>query len=55
LSGHYAPEVKFQTKNLALVLLGAVALALVGTSCNTTRGLGQDVEKLGDKIQEKSR
>ena len=41
-------------KRLSLLLVGAVLLALVGTGCNTANGVGKDVEKLGDKIQEKS-
>ena len=39
-------------KSIALLLIGAVFLA--GTGCNTTKGLGKDVEKLGDKIQDKA-
>lgn len=37
-----------------LLLLGAVILAFAAgtTSCGTTRGLGEDIEKTGDKIQE---
>lgn len=33
---------------------GAAMLLLAGatTSCSTTRGFGQDVEKTGDKIQD---
>jgi predicted small secreted protein len=46
---------KFTSKSFVLLLLGAAAVAFAGTSCNTTHGLGKDVEKLGDKIQEKSR
>ena len=41
-------------KRLALLLVGAALLALVGAGCNTANGVGKDVEKLGDKIQEKS-
>ncbi len=38
----------------ALLLTGASLILIAGasTSCNTTRGFGQDVEKTGDKIQE---
>jgi len=35
-----------------IVVLIAAALTLAG--CNTMQGLGKDVEKLGDKIQEKA-
>jgi len=41
-------------KRLALFLLGVVLLAIAGPGCNTANGVGKDVEKLGDKIQEKS-
>ena len=43
-----------QTKHLALILIVASFFALASTGCNTTKGLGKDVEKLGDKIQEKA-
>jgi len=41
-------------KRLALLLLTATAIALA-TGCQTSKGFGKDVEKLGDKIQEKSK
>jgi len=41
-------------KRVTLLLLGAALIALVGPGCNTTKGLGKDVEKLGDKIQDKA-
>jgi entericidin A len=37
---------------LALSLAFAAALLLNG--CNTTKGLGKDVERAGEKIQEKA-
>ncbi len=37
-----------------LVLLTAALLAWVTAGCQTSKGFGQDVEKLGDKIQEKA-
>ncbi len=37
-----------------LVLLTAALLALATAGCQTSKGFGQDVEKLGDKIQEKA-
>ena len=40
-----------KTKLLSLVLLSA-ALALLGTGCNTTQGLGEDIEKAGNEIQD---
>ena len=39
-------------KVIALVLLAASAYVLAG--CNTVHGFGQDVEKVGEKMQEKS-
>ena len=41
-------------KRSALLLLAAAALAVNVAGCNTANGVGKDVEKLGDKIQEKS-
>lgn len=37
-----------------LLLLAGVILAFAAgsSSCGTTRGLGEDIEKTGDKIQE---
>ena len=45
---------KSEFKSVALLLLGTLIIALAVTSCNTANGLGKDVEKLGDKIQDKS-
>jgi len=33
----------------------AVLLALVSSGCQTSKGLGKDVENLGEKIQDKAR
>jgi entericidin A len=41
-------------KSVAALLLGVALLSSVVTGCNTTKGLGKDVEKLGDKIQDKA-
>lgn len=54
-AGRYINPMKSNMKRLSLLLMSAVLFAFVGTGCNTTNGLGKDVEKLGDKIQEKSR
>jgi entericidin B len=35
-----------------LALLAAVVLAGVVTGCNTTRGVGQDLESVGEDIQD---
>ena len=45
---------KSNTKPLVLLVLAAVLFAFVGAGCNTANGVGKDVEKLGDKIQDKS-
>jgi predicted small secreted protein len=42
-------------KRLALLLLTATVIGLTTTACQTSKGFGKDVEKLGDKIQEKSK
>ena len=41
------------SKLIALLITGSL-LALVTVGCQTSKGFGKDVEKLGDKIQEKS-
>jgi len=41
-------------KGLALFLLAAAFLAIATVGCQTSKGFGKDVEKLGDKIQDKS-
>ena len=40
-------------KAITTATLVAVALLLAG--CNTMKGFGQDVQKVGDKIEEKAR
>jgi predicted small secreted protein len=40
-------------KLIALLIIGSL-LTLVTVGCQTSKGFGKDVEKLGDKIQEKS-
>ena len=40
-------------KKIATLLALCFAFALAG--CNTVRGFGQDVQKVGDKIEEKAR
>lgn len=44
----------FPLQRLALPLLAAAVLTLLSAGCNTAKGVGKDVEKLGDKIQDKS-
>jgi predicted small secreted protein len=41
-------------KNFVQLLIALALLGLATTGCQTSKGFGKDVEKLGDKIQEKS-
>ena len=41
-------------KHIVALLCIATLLAIVGTGCNTAHGFGKDMEKAGDKIQEKT-
>ena len=52
---NYSASMNSSLKHLALLLLTAAFFALVSTGCQTSKGFGKDVEKLGDKIQEKSK
>ena len=45
-------ELKERTMKVMMSLLIAATFVLAG--CNTMHGMGHDVEKVGDKIQEKS-
>lgn len=38
-------------KRLILLVLASALLTLVGTSCNTVRGVGRDVEHAGYHIE----
>ena len=42
-------------KRLTLFLLAAAFFAIVSTGCQTSKGFGKDVEKLGEKIQDKAK
>jgi predicted small secreted protein len=42
-------------KQVALLLVGTAFVALATTGCQTGKGFGKDVEKLGEKIQDKAR
>ena len=42
-------------KRLALLVLASAAWTLIGTSCRTVRGFGQDVEHVGGHIEHASR
>lgn len=36
----------------ALLALGIVAISLTTTACNTVKGLGRDIESVGEKGEE---
>lgn len=42
-------------KSTLLTLALGLACALFASGCNTMRGLGQDTERAGEKIQENAR
>lgn len=42
---------KSSHKRFALLLLAAVLWTIAGTSCNTVRGVGRDVEHAGGHIE----
>lgn len=42
-------------KSLTALLLGAAMVAFTFSGCNTTQGMGEDVEDLGEEIQEAAR
>lgn len=41
-------------KSTLLALAAAMICAMLFTGCNTMRGLGQDTERAGEKIQQKA-
>jgi entericidin A len=44
-----------KTAILKFVMLGMIGVGVIGLSgCNTMQGLGKDVSKLGDKIENKA-
>jgi predicted small secreted protein len=47
--------VKSSPKSVALLIATLAACLLTATGCQTSKGLGKDVENLGEKIQEKSK
>ena len=38
-----------------ITTIAALSLAFLLAGCNTMRGFGQDVQKVGDKIEEKAK
>jgi len=51
----YLVSMNSNMKRFVLILIGTALLAIFSTACNTSKGFGKDVEKLGDKIQDKAR
>jgi len=41
-------------KRTVILLFVTALLAIVGMGCNTAHGFGKDMEKAGDKIQQKT-
>lgn len=39
-------------QRLVFTLLATTFLVIAGTGCNTTRGVGEDVERAGEEIQD---
>ena len=52
--GRYAAGMNSPFRHVLLALLAIVCFALATAGCQTAHGFGKDVEKLGDKIQDKS-
>ena len=50
----YATRMNSIYRRTLLALITAALVALATTGCQTSKGFGKDVEKLGDKIQEKA-
>ena len=50
----YAPRMNSIYRRTLLALITAALVAIATTGCQTSKGFGKDVEKLGDKIQEKA-
>ncbi len=46
---------KTPMKRIAHLLLASVIFSMVGTSCRTFRGFGQDVEHVGSHIENAAR
>lgn len=46
---------KTSFQRIALLLLASAVWTLVGTSCRTVRGFGQDVEHVGGHIESAAR
>lgn len=44
-----------KSTRITLILIASSLLAVFGASCSTVRGVGQDVGKVGDHIEDSSR
>jgi|GWRWMinimDraft_12_1066020.scaffolds.fasta_scaffold94782_2 predicted small secreted protein len=51
----YIRVMNSSAKQVALFMFAAALLVLATTSCQTSKGFGKDVEKLGEKIQDKAK
>jgi entericidin A len=43
----------FSTRSILILVVAALTAFAIG-GCNTAQGFGKDVEKVGDKIQDKA-
>jgi len=46
---------KFMQPNMLLKIALLLTIGLIAGGCNTTQGLGEDIEVLGDTIEEKAK
>jgi predicted small secreted protein len=51
----YDRAMNSSAKQVALFMFAAAILVFATTSCQTSKGFGKDVEKLGEKIQDKAK
>ncbi len=53
IASHHCRTTKTPTTRVFAIVVGIAVVILAGatTSCNTTRGFGQDVERTGDRIE----
>ena len=53
---HQTKEEYIMIKSKVIALLAAAVMIIAGTGCkHTAHGVGEDVEKMGEKIQEKTK
>jgi predicted small secreted protein len=53
--GEGEPPMLMKLSKSILLALATLSLALFTSGCNTMKGVGKDVEKTGDKIQDAAR